>query len=384
MKITNVEAISLIVPIKKPIKAPISIPYADELEKVVFKEYRTTLVKVETDEGITGYGECMVRLAPTATRDIVEYVKPLLIGKDPMNTEYIWELLFGTMMNRGHYQGFYIEALSGIDVALWDIKGKALNLPVYRLLGGSEEPKIWAYASSIRFRDMETMLATAQKFKDQGFTAMKIKIGQGLETDVMAVEAVRNHVGDDITLMVDANCGYDTKTALQVGKALEKYNLRWFEEPVAPDNYEGYRLLSENLSIPIAGGEAHFLRYGLKDLITKGKVDIIQPNVCRAGGVTECLKIHGLARAYNVDYLVHTGSSSAVCIAVSLHLAAAFTDCFIFEHMQSDWSKDQRNPLRWDLTPLPIKSFENGYITLNDKPGFGMEINEDVIKAYKI
>lgn len=383
MKITNVEAYSLIVPIEKSIKAPISIPYADELEKVVFKEYRTVLVKIETDAGITGYGECMVRLAPTATRDIVEYIKPILIGKDPMNTEYIWELLFGTMMNRGHYQGFYIEAISGIDVALWDIKGKALNLPVYRLLGGSERPKIWAYASSIRFRGMETMLATAQKFVDQGFTAMKIKIGQGYETDIMAVAAVREHVGKDITLMVDANCGYDVKTALKVGRELEKYNIRWFEEPVAPDDYDGYRRLSETLDIPIAGGEAHFLRYGLKDLIVRGKVDIIQPNVCRAGGVTECLRIHGLASAYNVDYLVHTGSSSAVCIAISLHLAAAFNDCFIFEHMQSDWSKDQRNPLRWDLTTLPIKSFENGYIELDDKPGFGLEINEEIINKYK-
>ncbi len=384
MKITSVEAISLSVPIKKAIKAPISIPYADDLEGVVFKEYRATLVKIETNEGITGYGECMTRLAPTATRDIVEYVKPLLIGKDPMNTEYIWELLFGAMMNRGHYQGFYIEALSGIDVALWDIKGKALNIPVYRLLGGSEEPKIWAYASSVRFRGMETMLATAQKFKDQGFNAMKIKIGQGFATDVMSVAAVRELVGDNITLMVDANCGYDTKTAVKVGKELEKYNIRWFEEPVTPDNYDGYKRLSESLSIPIAGGEAHFLRYGIKELITRGKVDIIQPNVCRTGGVTECLKIHGLARAYNVDYLVHTGSSSAVCLAVSLHLAAAFTDCFIFEYMQSDWSKDQRNPLRWDLTPLPIKTFENSYITLNDSPGFGMQINEDVIEKCRV
>jgi len=384
MKITNVEAICLSVPIENPIKAPISIPHADELEKVVFQEYRTTLVKIETDEGITGYGECMVRLAPTATRDIVNYMKPILIGKDPMDTEYIWELLFGAMMNRGHYQGFYIEAISGIDVALWDIKGKALNVPVYKLLGGNSHPKIWAYASSIRFRGMETMLATAQSFVDQGFTAMKIKIGQGLETDVMAVAAVREHVGKDITLMVDANCGYDVKTALQVGRELEKYDIRWFEEPISPEDYDGYRRLSESLNIPIAAGEAHFLRYGLKDLIVKGKVDIIQPNVCRAGGFTECLKIHGLSSAFNVPYLTHTGSSSAVCISASLHLAAAFPDCFIFEDMQSDWSKDQRNPLRWDLTPLPIKSFKEGFIELEDKPGLGMEINEDVIQKHRL
>ena len=384
MKITNVESMALIVPIENPIKAPISIPYSDELEKVVFKEYRTTLVKIETDEGITGYGECMVRLAPTATRDIVEYIKPLLIGKDPMDTEYIWERMYGAMMNRGHFQGFYIEAISGIDVALWDIKGKALNVPVYKLLGGNTYPKIWAYASSVRFRGMETMLKTAESFIDQGFNAMKIKIGQGFNTDIMAVEAVRKHVGDDVTLMVDANCGYDVKTALKIGRELEKYNIRWFEEPISPADYDGYCRLSETLDIPIAAGEAHFLRYGMKELIQRGKVDILQPNVCRAGGYTECIKIHGLCSSYDVSYLTHTGSSSAVCIAASLQIAAAFSDCFIFEHMQSDWSKDQINPLRWDLTPLPIKSFKDGFIELENKPGIGVEINEEVIKKYRV
>ena len=383
MRITNVEAISLIVPIESRIKAPISIPHADELEKVVFKDYRTTLVKITTDEGLTGYGECMVRLSPTATREIVEYVKPILIGKNPMDTEYIWELLFGAMMNRGHFQGFYIEAISGIDIALWDIKGKMLNVPVYKLLGGNSNPKIWAYASSIRFRGMETMLATAQDYLDKGYNAMKIKIGQGFETDVKAVAAVREYVGDSVTLMVDANCGYDLKTALKVGKELEQYNLRWFEEPLPPNDYDGYRRLSEALNIPIAAGEAHFLRYGIKDLIVKGKVDIIQPNPCRTGGYTECLKIHGLSSAFNVPYLTHTGSSSAVCIAAALHIAAAFTDSFIFEQMESDWSKDQKNPLRWELTPLPIKSFKDSFIELEDKPGIGVEINQDIIDKYR-
>ena len=152
MKITKVEAITCVEEIKNPIKAPISIPYASELEHLVFKEYRATLVKVETDEGITGWGECMVRFSPTATRDIVNYISPLLIGKDPFDTEKIWELMFGAMMNRGHYQGFYIEAISGIDCALWDIKGKALNVPVYKLLGASGRPSFLAYASSIRLR----------------------------------------------------------------------------------------------------------------------------------------------------------------------------------------------------------------------------------------
>lgn len=385
MKITNVEAITLVQSIKNKIKAPISIPYASELETLVFGEYRTTLVKVDTDEGITGWGECMVRFSPTATRDIVNYIAPILIGKDPFDTEMIWEFMFGSMMNRGHYQGFFIEAISGIDCALWDIKGKALGVPVYKLLGAGGRPSFMAYASSIRFRGLEIVKETAQKFKDNGFRAMKIKIGQKPENDMLTVRAVREVVGDDIELTVDANCGYDPKTALRVGKVLEECNIRWFEEPVPPDNYDGYRLLSDNLSVPIAGGEAHFLRWGMKDLIVRGGIDIVQPNICRAGGVTECLKIHGLANAYNVKYLTHTGSCSAVCLASTLHIAAAFSDCYAFEHMQADWSKDERNPLRWDLTPMPMDyDPATGMITMQDKSGFGLEINEDVIRELKV
>lgn len=385
MKITKVEAITLSVPIKDKIKAPISIPYADELEKLVFGEYRATLVKVETDTGITGWGECMVRFAPTATRDIVNYISPILIGKDPFDTEMLWELMFGSMMNRGHYQGFFVEALSGIDCALWDIKGKALQVPVYKLLGAGEKPSFMAYASSIRFRGLPAVKETAQRFKENGFRAMKIKIGQDPDTDMMTVRAVRQVVGADIELTVDANCGYDAKTALRVGKVLEECNIRWFEEPVRPDDFDGYRLLSEHLSVPIAGGEAHFLRWGQKDLITRGKIDIVQPNICRAGGVTECIKIHGLASSYNVRYLTHTGSCSAVCLASTLHIAAAFADCYTFEHMQADWSKDQRNPLRWDLTPLPMDfDPETGIIFMQEKPGFGLEINEAVIAEHRV
>lgn len=288
MKITNVEAMTLIEPIKDPIKAPISIPYANEIESVVFREYRATLVKIETDEGITGWGECMVRLSPTSTRDIIEYIKPVLIGKDPLDTEMIWEYLFGIMMNRGHYQGFFVEAISGVDCALWDIKGKYFRAPVYKLLGASGNPRIMAYASSIRFRGLAAVKQTAQAFQDKGFRAMKIKIGQNPRDDIETVRVVRETVGPDIQLMVDANCGYDTKTAIRVGKEIEQYDIKWFEEPVAPDNFEGYRRCAEQLSIPIAGGEAHFLRWGMKELIVRGSV-------------SECLKIHGLARGGNAN-----------------------------------------------------------------------------------
>lgn len=389
MKITNVEAIALVVPLEKSIPAPISIPHAEELSKIIFKEYRTTLVRIYTDEGINGVGECMVRLAPTAMRDIVEYVKPILIGLDPFDVELIWDLLYGTMMNRGHFKGFYIEAISGIDIALWDIMGKALNLPVYKLLGGHVNKRMWAYASSIRFRGMDIIRKDAQRFLDMGFNAMKIKIGQdpiNYKKDIRFINELRKILGDDVILMVDANCAYseNINVAIEIGKSLSDLSIFWFEEPISPDNIEGYEYLHGKLTVPLAAGEAEFTRFGFRQFFTRKAIDIIQPNICRAGGLTEAKKIAALASTFHIPYAPHTGSSSAVCMAASLHLAASLPGFIIYEYMQSDWSKDQKNPLLWDLVELPIKSFKDSYIEITDKPGLGIELNEEVVKKYRI
>lgn len=389
MKITDVEAITLVVPMEKPIKAPISIPHADELAGVVFKEYRTTLVRITTDEGIEGVGECMVRLAPTATRDIVEYLKPVLIGRDPFDIEYLWDLLYGTMMNRGHYKGFFIEAISGIDVALWDIMGKALNVPVYRLLGGKTNPRLWSYASSLRFRSMDVLMKDVERYLEMGFNAMKIKIGQhpmDPEKELAVLRWLRKAVGDDIILMADANCAYgnDLKTALRVGKGLEELNYFWFEEPLSPDNVEGYAYLRRNLNIRLAAGEAEFTRFGFRPFFVREALDVVQPNLCRTGGFTEARKIAAMAAAFHVAYAPHTGSSSAIAMAAAMHLAVALPNFLTYEYMQSDWNKDQRNPLRWDLVELPVKSFKDGYLEVDDKPGLGIELNEEVVRKYRV
>ena len=389
MKITNVEPITLVVPMEKPIKAPISIPHANELEGVVFKEYRTTLVRITTDDGITGVGESMVRLAPTATRDIVEYLKPILIGQDPFDIELLWDLLYGAMMNRGHYKGFFIEALSGIDVALWDIMGKALKMPVYKLLGGKTNPRIWAYASALRFRSMEVLMKDVETYLGLGFNAMKIKIGQNpldYRKEIKMIGELRKAVGDDVTLMADVNCGYgnDIKTALQVGKALADLNIFWYEEPISPDNIEGYSYLRKNLDIRLAAGEAEFTRFGFRPYFVNQALDIVQPNLCRTGGFTEAKKIAAMAAACHVHYAPHTGSSSAIAMAAAMHLAVALPNFLIYEYMQSDWNKDQRNPLRWDLIQLPIKTFKDSYIEVDDKPGLGFELNEEVVEKYRV
>ena len=390
MKITEVKAIPLFVPLETSVGAPISLPYADQLASVVFGGYRATIVQIYTDEGIVGIGECMTRLAPKALQAIIEELAPILCGRDPRETEVLWELMYGTMMNRGHNRGFFIEALSGIDVALWDIAGKAQGVPVYHLLGGKQRDRIWAYASSLRFRGMDLTLETARTYLERGFRAMKIKIGQNPHDpsgDLKLVKAIRQEVGDDITLMVDVNCGYhgDVATALRVGRQLEGFNIYWFEEPLSPEHVEGYSKLADALDMPVAAGEASFTRYDFRDLFLHRAVDIIQPNACRTGGLSEARKIAAMSSAFHIPYAPHTGSCSAVALSAALHLATALPNFLTYEMMQSDWSKDQPNPLRHDLVQEPIEVFADGHMAPPpDKPGLGIELNEEVLRRYAV
>jgi D-arabinonate dehydratase/D-galactarolactone cycloisomerase len=389
IRITKVEAISLFVPIEEKIEAPISIPHAAELTGIIFKGYRTTLVRIETDCGISGVGECIVRLTPTATRDIIRDLAPLLIGKDPLDREALWELLFGAMMNRGHNRGFFVEAVSGVDIALWDLAGKALGLPLYRLLGGRHQEKLRAYASSLRFRAFDIVTAQAREWKSRGFGAMKIKIGRdpsNYQPDLDLVRAIREAVGDDVTLMVDANCAYseDVATALEVGRKLQDMGVYWFEEPISPENVDGYQHLADRLDLRIAGGEADFLRFGAAEFLKRRAIDVIQPNLARVGGVTEARRIAALSHAFHVPYAPHTGSCSAVLLAATLRFAAALPNFLIYEYMQSDWSKNQPNPLRHKLLRQPAEVYENGYMLVDERPGIGVDLDEDIVDKYRM
>lgn len=388
-RITKVEPVSLYVPIKDKIDAPISVPHASDLADVIFSGYRTTLVRIETEQGISGVGECMVRLAPTATRDIVRDLAPILIGRDVLDREAIWELLYGTMMNRGHSRGFYTEAMSGIDIAIWDCAAKTLGVPLYTLLGGRHHEKLKAYASSLRFREMDVVIAQALDFKERGYQSMKIKIGRNLEhpeADIEFVRAIREAVGDKIQLMVDANCAYgnDVATALKVGRALQDMNIFWFEEPLSPDNIDGNAQLAAALDIRIALGEADFMAFGAREFLARKAVDIFQPNISRTGGITEARRIAALCQAYHVPYAPHTGSCSAVCLAATLQFSVALPNFLIFESMQSDWSKAQPNPLRHDLLKEPAEIFENGHMVIQERPGIGAELNEDVVDNWRV
>lgn len=386
MKITKIEAIPLLVKLPGDLKAPIAIPNAERLAGTVFKGYRACLVKVHTDEGAVGIGECMVRLTPEATAAIVRELGEVLVGVDPVHTGVAWELMFSVMQNRGHLKGFFMEALSGIDIALWDLKGKALDRPVYELLGGPQRDRIWAYASSLRFRGIETTISEAKEFVTDGYDAMKLKIGSNRnngDADIELATALREAVGPDVHLSADANCGYERPTAIRVARELERLGYQWFEEPLAPDDHRGYAEMAARLDMPIAGGETEFTRFGFRDLFVAGALDIVQPNVSRAGGFTETMRIAALAEAFHIPYAPHTGSTTAVCHAAELHLAAALPNFLIYEDMQCDWSKTEGNPLREDLAVRPVNERDGSTMSLPAGPGLGVELNEDVIDNHR-
>ena len=391
MKVAKVEVFPLYVPLSKPIEAPISLPHADQTQHIVFGGYRATIVRLTTDEGLVGIGECMTRLCPAALKKIIEEITPLVLGSNPLEPEKTWEVLYAAMMNRGHNRGFYIEAISGIDIALWDLRAKIYGQPLYMFLGGRQRDLIPCYASSLRMRERSVVLDTARQFLGMGFNAMKIKIGKNpaaWRDDVALVEAIRAEVGDAVTLSVDANCAYheDVKLAMRIGRALEQSGIVWFEEPISPDNIRGYKYLRDQLDMALAWGESSFTRFDFATMFMENCIDIVQPNPCRAGGLTEIAKIAAMSQALHIPYAPHTGSCSAVCLAVSLHIAAALPNMLTFEVMRSDWSREDHNPLRHDLLLEPYDAFENGFLHAPraDRPGIGIELNEDVLEKYSV
>lgn len=386
VKITNVSAYPLMAQLDDLKEAPVSVPRSETTARVIFAGYRSLLVRIETDEGITGVGEGLVRLAPRATAAIVDDLGPLLVGRDPTNVDVIWEDLFATMVNRGHTRGFMIEAISAIDIALWDIIGQAKGQPIYSLLGGSHHEEIPCYASSVRIKPPSLAAADAKDLAEAGFKAIKLKIGRGagrLEEDLDSVAAVRDAIGAGVQLMVDANGGYNLATAKKVLSELERHDVTWFEEPLPNDDLEGYRSLRVGANIPIAAGETWFTRYDFRQALLAEAVDIVQPDVSRCGGVSEAHKIAILASAFHVDYAPHTGQSSAVCLATSLHMAAAHANTISYEYIAADWSGTRANPLRTDLTDFDFEGARHGgVVRIPEGSGIGLRVDWKQVEKY--
>jgi len=373
-------------PVYAEAKTPISgyLPYEEELGKKVRRGYSACFVKVVTDEGAYGFGESLVREVPQATAQIVEkLLKRIIVGKNPLDVEVLWEEMFSALKTRGHLKGYFIEALSGVDIALWDLKGKLLNQPVYNLLGGRFQGKLKAYASSIVFGKPEVMAKRAKEWVNEGHDQIKVKVGMGIERDEINLKAIRDEVGYDVEIMADANSAYNFSKALKLGRILESLQISWFEEPVPPYDLEGYKQLKRKIDVPICAGESHFTRYDFKDLIINECIDIVQPDVARAGGISECIKIANLARTFSTPYTPHIGLSGAGCRAASIHLSASLPKETFLTYEIYD-IKESPNPLAEDICDSPIEIFSNGYIKVSDRVGLGLEINEEKLKSYLV
>ncbi len=368
MRVTNIEPIILAAPLAEPWR----------IGTAVFSKMNATLVRVDTDEGITGYGECLVRFSPEAGAAIIDKIlKPVVVGQDPFNVELIWDKMYAVMRGRGHSKGFMLEAMSGMDIALWDIIGKALGQPIHRILGSYGRTSLPVYASSLLFKPTDVLVSEAEELASQGYPAIKLKIGQGVETDLRNVREIRKAVGDRIRLMTDANCAFDTLTALEVGRAMEAEGVYWFEEPVAPENLDGYSKLAHSLDMAIAGGESEFTRWGFKELFVREAIDIIQPDIGRVGGFSEARKIAALASAFDVPVGPHTGASSAISVAASIQWAAALPNMLVFEWMYPP------NPLREELLTEPLPAMKDGFIQVPDGPGLGVEIDPKALEKFR-
>jgi len=369
MKVTNVEPIVLVAPLRETRRVSTGL----------MTHTYATLVKVYTDEGIIGMGECLARFAPEVVATVVEKIlKPVVVDQDPFDVELLWDRMYGVLRARGHSKGFMLEAMSGVDIALWDIMGKALGQPVHRILGSYGRTKVEAYASSLSFKPIDVLIPEAERIIAQGFTGIKLKVGQGPEIDGRNAHELRKALGDGIKVMTDANSGFDTLTALEVGKRLQAEGIYWFEEPVPPDNLDGYIKLSQALDMPVAGGESEFNRWAFKDLFVRSALDIVQPDLGRCGGFTEGRRIAALAGAFDVPVAPHTGASSAVSIAAALQWAASLPNLLIYEYMYTP------NTLREELLLEPLPAVKGGFIEVPRKPGLGIELDERVVARFRV
>ena len=343
------------------------------------------LVEIETDSGLVGWGECY-GLA-WMTEAVVRNIAPWLVGVDPLRTDWIWQEVYARLRDHGQ-KGLVIEGLSGIDIALWDIKGKHFGVPIHQLMGGPLRMTAQAYATGLYRRksgDPAQYLAEeAAGYVAEGFKAVKLKVGFGVAEDAAMVRAVREAIGPAIGLMVDANHAYDAVAAIRLGRLIERYDIGWFEEPVPPEDLAGYRAVKAALSIPIAGGECEFTRLGFRDVLTTGAMDIIQPDTCAAGGLSECKKIADMSVTFGVRYNPHVWGTG-IGIAASLQLMAVLPTHTptslapaepVFEFDQTE------HPIRQAILQTPILH-RDGVLTIPTGPGLGIEINREALTRFK-
>ena len=367
-------------------------PYvlSEDLEKEFFFsqwEYRNRkicIVKVVCDNGLTGWGE---GYGPAdVIKESVDYIKTNVIGMSPLQTDLIWSKMFRRVHDYAR-SGVFLSAISAIDVALWDIKGKYHKLPISTLLGGSFRERIRPYATGLYFSNSKTLTEDlceeAKDYVVNGFKSIKMKVGLNIMEDLKNIKAVRNTIGFDVELMIDANHAYSFDEALRLSKKLENMDIKWFEEPLSPEFYDQYADFKSKSLIPVAAGECEYLRYGFQKLLNKNCVDFLQLDICSCGGLTEAKRIAALSSSKGVKIIPHTWGSGIAFFAAINFISnlepipgRLYNEDAYIEYDQTE------NKIRENIIKNNIK-MSDGYIKVNNKPGLGIDIDETYLNEIK-
>lgn len=347
------------------------------------------IVKISTDEGIVGWGEGCEGPSATVVKDIIS---PIIIGEDPINRLGIWQKMFSSMYNGNAAVGYGGSAISAVDMALWDISGKALGVPVNVLIGGRVRDQVPVYATGLYYtkNEMDGALALeAQSYVEQGFLGMKTKVGGlPIDKDIQRVKFIREVIGRDIKLMVDANQAYNAVTAIKVGNLLNDSDILWFEEPVNAHDIESYLQVKSNIPMAVAGGENLRTRFEFMEALNKRAYDIVQPDVINVGGISEMRNVSMHANTMGIQVNPHVWGSP-IMIAASLHVISTVPPCpesYVSEPFE------QEPVMEYDRTPSEIRDhlchesfiMEDGRLKVPDTPGLGITVDEKVLERLAV
>jgi len=338
------------------------------------------IVKVTTDSGIVGWAEAHHGRSPGAVAHLINTtLKQLVMGMDAHDVVGVWAKVYQKQLGSHGMGAAAAIGLSGIDTALWDIRGKALGVPLYKLLGGRSTP-IVAYAGgvSLGYQEPAALVAEAQPLVASGYKAVKLRVGDSPARDLARVAAVRKALGDDITILVDANTGYTVADARKVMPALDDYGVGWLEEPFPAHDYVSYAQAVTFGNVPLAAGENHYTRFEFHRLIDDGYITILQPDLSKTGGVTEAMRIAHLASAWKLPINPHT-SMTGLNMAATIHFLCAIDNAGYFE---GDVSKD--NLFRDELVSKPYEVDASGCVHPLERPGLGLEVNERFLAAHPV
>jgi len=361
---------------------PAVIDYGDYfVDKEVFtsiysKHHETTVIKIETDTGIVGWGEAQSPVSPTTTKTIVDnLVRPLIIGRDPFDIEAIWTRNYGAMRERGHPTGFYIDAIGGTDIALWDIVGKATGKPVHKLAGGRYRDKIKLYAG-IGGTNPDSVADLAEEHVDYGYEALKLHLLLDADGVSEIARAVRKRIGPKIMLMCDTHMRQSVTSAIKLGRELEKLDFTWLESPIFPEDIPGAAALCEALDMAVAIGEWSRTRYEMREAFERRAYDIVMHDIARTG-ITEGHRIGTIADTYNIPVAPHVGGGGILSVASTVEYSASCSNFMIMEH--SHKANGYKNAITAEnYGPA------DGYFEVTDKPGLGIEIDQSLVEKYLV